>query len=49
MRALCVNQKDYERGKELLEMAVKFDPDHEKAKAMLRKMKKLKQIEEKGK
>lgn len=48
VRALCISHKDYDRGVKIMEKAVKFDPDHEKAKAMLRKMRKFKEKEEMG-
>lgn len=48
VRALCLIQEDFERGKLVMEKVIKFDPDHEKAKIMLRKMKKLKEKEELG-
>lgn len=48
VRALCLNKEDYERGIELMKRTVELDPDHEKAKTMLRKMKTFKQKEEIG-
>lgn len=49
VQALCLNQKDYTRGLQCLERVIKFDPDHEKAKILLRKMKIFKQKEQLGK
>lgn len=48
MRALCLIQKDYDSAKAFMREAVRLDPDHEKAKLMLQKMKKTKEKEEMG-
>lgn len=48
VRALCLNQKDCDRGIKILVKAIECEPDHVKAKTMLQSMKMLKQKEEMG-